>query len=63
MRRVLLLAFSLLMVIGGAYFLIVSLQHPTPYGMLRATLPAVFWIGLGAFLLWDDFLRPGKSKP
>ncbi len=63
MRRVFLLLFSGGLIVGGTYFLLLCLQTPTIYGMLRGGVPCIFWIGLGGFLIWDDFLRPRKGPP
>jgi hypothetical protein len=61
--RLLKTAFSIFLILAGGYFLFLYLQHPTPHGALYNAVPAVFWIGLGAFLLWHDSGRSGKSPP
>jgi hypothetical protein len=60
MRRIFLLLFAGGLIVCGTYFLLLCLQNPTVYGMLRGGIPCMFWIGLGCFLIWDDFLRPQK---
>jgi hypothetical protein len=61
-RRILLFAFSLCLMASGSYFFLLCLKHPTIYGMLRGGIPALFWVCLGGFLIWDDFIRPGPSR-
>ncbi len=61
-RRLLLLIFALaLMAIGGFIFSL-CLKHPTVIGMLRFGFGAAFFIGLGGFLIWDDFIAPRSGK-
>jgi len=62
MRRILLFAFSLCLILSGTYVFALCLKNPTIYGMLRGGIPALFWASLGGFLIWDDFIRPRKSR-
>jgi hypothetical protein len=62
MRRILQNAFSVLLIIGGGYFLIVFLRRPTLSAALWNGAPGVFWFCLGAYLLWSDTMRLRKSS-
>jgi hypothetical protein len=61
--RLLKSAFSIFLILAGGYFLFLFLKHPTPYGALHSGAPSIFWIGLGAFLIWYDKTGPGKAPP
>ncbi len=63
MGRLLKSAFSIFLILAGGYFLVLYLQHPTAYGALHNAAPSVFWIGLGAFLLWYDAVQSRKAPP
>lgn len=63
MGRLLKSAFSIFLILAGGYFLFLFLQHPTAYGALHNAAPAIFWIGLGAVLIWYDAARSGKAPP
>jgi hypothetical protein len=57
-RQVFVLAFGVgLMAVGGV-ILRACLGHPTIYGVLRGGFMAVFFVGLGGYLVWDDFVAP-----
>ncbi len=56
-------AFSIFLILAGGYFLLLFLRHPTATGALHNGLPSVFWIGLGAFLIWYDKAGSGKVPP
>jgi hypothetical protein len=58
MKRVLLLAFAMALICAGIYMLMSTVSHPSLFGIARGGFGAVVWIGLGGFLLWDDFLKP-----
>jgi hypothetical protein len=61
--RLLKSAFSIFLILAGGYFLFLFLKHPTAYGALHNAAPSVFWIGLGAFLIWYDKPWSGKAPP
>jgi len=63
MPRIILLLFAGGLIVGSIYFLLLCVQYPTIYGMWRGGVPSLFWVGLGCFLIWDDFLRPRKMPP
>jgi hypothetical protein len=58
MKRILLFAFSITLVCAGVYALISVVLYPSVYGVARGGFAALVWLGLGGFLLWDDFLKP-----
>ena len=62
LRRVLLFLFASASLCGGAYLLFLCLEHPSPYGILRGAGMAAIFIGLGGYLLWDDFIKPRVSQ-
>jgi hypothetical protein len=62
MKRVLLLAFAMALICAGVYMLMSTVAHPSLFGIARGGFGAVVWIGLGGFLLWDDFLKPLAVK-
>ncbi len=64
-RHALILVFALALLVGGAVILRVCLAHPTVYGLLRGGCGALFLIGLGGYLIWDDFVAPklGRQAP
>ena len=57
MRKLLLLILAIALIAGGLYLLAASMAHPNVYSVLRGAGVAVVFIGLGAYLLWDDFVR------
>jgi len=61
--RLLKSAFSIFLILAGGYFLFLFLRHPTAYGALHNGVPSVFWIGLGAFLVWHDAARSRQAPP
>ena len=63
MRKALLFIFAIALLAGGAYLLAISLMHPNFYSVVRGAGIAVIFIGLGAYLLWDDFIgRPNRGR-
>jgi threonine/homoserine/homoserine lactone efflux protein len=56
-RKALLLLVALALIAGGAYLFAQTLSHPNFYTILRTAGMAIF-IALGAYLLWDDFVKP-----
>jgi hypothetical protein len=61
LRRTVLFLFASALLGAGGYLLFVSLEHPNIYSLLRAGGIAVVLIGLGSYLVWDDFIRPRIS--
>jgi hypothetical protein len=61
-RHVLILLFATALIGAGAFVLSACLAHPSVYGLLRGGFGAVFMIGLGGFLIWDDFIAPQLVK-
>jgi hypothetical protein len=61
LRRALLFLFASASLCGGGYLFFRCLEHPSIYGMLRGGGIATILIGLGGYMLWDDFLRPRIS--
>jgi hypothetical protein len=61
LRRIVQTAFSVLMVIGGGYFLFLYVKTPTTHELLHNGAPGLFWLCLGGFLLWNDYVRPGNA--
>ncbi|HZB92340.1 MAG TPA: hypothetical protein VE397_12915, partial [Stellaceae bacterium] len=58
LRRILLFLFASASLCGGGYLLFLCLEHPSIYGMLRGGGMAAIFMGLGGYLLWDDFISP-----
>ena len=63
MRKALVFIVAIGLLAGGAYLLAISLAHPTFYSVLRGAGIAVVFLGLGAYLLWDDFIVHRIRKP
>jgi len=63
MTRLLRPAFSVFLLLAGLYFLAVFIKDPSQHGSFWNGILSVFWIGLGLFLLWNDFLRTQKTPP
>jgi hypothetical protein len=61
-RRILLFLFASALLCAGGYLLFVCLEHPSFYGMLRAGGVAIVFVGLGGYLLWDDFISPRLQR-
>jgi hypothetical protein len=61
LRKVLLFLFASTSMCGGGYLLFRCLEHPSIYGVLRGGGIATIFIGLGGYLLWDDFISPRVS--
>jgi hypothetical protein len=57
-RHGFILVFALALLAGGAVILRACLAHPTVYGLVRVGFGAVFLMGLGGYLIWDDFVAP-----
>ncbi len=57
-RHGFILVFALALLAGGAVILRACLAHPTVYGLVRGGFGAVFLMGLGGYLIWDDFVAP-----
>jgi hypothetical protein len=61
-RHGLILLFALALLVGGAVILRACLMHPTVYGLLRGGCGAIFLMGLGGYLIWDDFIAPKLGR-
>jgi hypothetical protein len=61
-RRTVLFLFASGLLGGGGYLLFLSLTHPTFYSILRGAVMAAFFMGLGGYLLWEDFIKPSMVK-
>jgi hypothetical protein len=57
-RHGFILVFALALLAGGGVILQACLAHPTVYGLVRGGFGAVFLMGLGGYLVWDDFVAP-----
>ena len=57
-RRILLFAVATGLIFGGSYLIFLSLEHPNIYVILRFGLGALFLVGLGSYVVWDDFIKP-----
>ena len=67
-RHVLIILFAGGLLTAGGIVVLACLRHPSIYGLLRAGFGGVFLMGLGAFLIWDDFVAPrlgdrARDKP
>jgi ABC-type sulfate transport system permease subunit len=62
LKRVLQTGFSVLMVVGGCYFLFLYLKAPTTHELVHNGAPGLFWLCLGTFFLWNDYLK-GRGVP
>ncbi|HEV8016581.1 MAG TPA: hypothetical protein VGP48_13670 [Stellaceae bacterium] len=63
MRKALLLIVAVGLIAGGTYLLAQSLAHPNVYSVLRGAGVAVIFVALGAYLLWDDFVKDRFRRP
>ena len=57
-RHALILVFALGLVTCGGIVAVAVLRHPGVYAVLRGGAGAAFLIGLGLYLVWDDFVAP-----
>jgi hypothetical protein len=58
LRHGFILVFALALLAAGGVILRACLTHPTLYGLVRGGFGAVFLLGLGGYLVWDDFVAP-----
>ena len=61
-RHVFVFLFGAGLLAAGGLVVLACLRHPTVYGILRGGAGAVFLMGLGAYLLWEDFVAPHVTR-
>ncbi len=57
-RHVLILVFAVALVACGGAVGLAVLRHPSPYALLRGGAGGALLVGLGVYLIWDDFVAP-----
>jgi hypothetical protein len=62
LRRSALFLFACAALGAGGYLVLLSLANPNFYSLLRGGGMGAILIGLGGYLLWDDFVRPRRPS-